>query len=127
MKGFFKDSSDWDIIVWGDWRGKDGKVSLYNKEVFKQIHFTGGVGYYYFFIGKFDLAIKFYELDLAVIRNVEKIEKRRFHKGLFYFQIHLCYKNLGKDKLSNKYLGLAKRQDLISYGKKAKNFPSFKK
>ena len=64
MKGIFKDSKDWDIIVWGDWRDKNGKPSKYKlKESLKEIHITGGAGFYCYFKGYFGSAINSWLLD----------------------------------------------------------------
>src|SRR3989304_9401462 len=116
----FKDGKDWDISVWGDWRDSKGKVKKYsNKIIYKKINITGGIGMYYYFRGSFHQAIDAWKEDLNVIKWIEKTEKKRFHKGLFYYQIGLAYQVLGAIKVANQYFGLAKRQDKIAYKDKA--------
>ena len=127
-KSVFEDGKDWNVIVWGDWRDSSGKIKKYsNRITYKKIHITGGLGYYYYFRGEMQRAIGSWKEDLSVIKWIEETEDRRFHKGLFYYQISLAYRELGAEKVANKYLGLAKKQDKISYGDKAKEFPASKK
>ena len=123
MKGIFSDSAEWHIIVWGDWRDEKGNPSSYKpEEGLKEIHLTGGLGFYYYFTGRFRKAIEAYISDLEAIKEIEKRERIRYHKGLFYYQIGLCYKELGDLKAAKKFIGLAKRQDKITYGKFAPTY-----
>ena len=127
-KSIFEDGKDWTVIVWGDWRDAEGKVRKYTERISnKKIHITGGLGFYYYFRGYMQKAIDAWKEDLEVIKWIEETEKRRFHKGLFYYQIGLAYRQFEAEKIANKYMGLAKRQDKLTYGKKAREFPSFKK
>ena len=127
MKGIFTDSKDWDIVVWGDWHDKNGKPSKYKpKEGLKEIHITGGEGFYHYFKGEFMKAIGNWFQDLAIIKKVEKEEKRRYHKGLFYYQIGLAYKELRNEEKATKYINLAKEEDKLTYGKLANTFPASK-
>jgi len=127
MKGVFKDSKDWNIVVIGDWRDKNGKTIGYDEKIAEKLIFiSGGIGMYFFHLGDFKYAIHRWKEDLALIKKIEKAEGVRFHKGWFYFQIGLAYRWL-KDVVNERnYIRLAKQQDRIAYGKKAKEFPSFK-
>ena len=125
MKGYFIDSKDWTIEVGGDWRDSKGKVLEYNPKN-KNIFITDGLGQYYYQTGNFGIAITYYLDAIYRIKEIEKEQKHRFHKGLFYFNVALCYEMLGDKKNVGKYLGLAKRQDKITYGSRATDFPAFK-
>lgn len=127
MNGFFADSNEWDIVVWGDWRKSDGSVSPYkDKEGLKEVHITGGSGMYWFMRGDFKKAIRAYKRDLGLIEEAEKVEHRQFHKGLFYFQVALCYQNLNDTRLAVKFLNKAYEEDVRSYGENAKTFLAFR-
>ena len=123
MKGVFKDSKDWKITIAGDWRDKDGKPSKYTpKKAVKEVFISGGLGMYYFHKGDWDRSIHAYKQELKVIEVVELEEKRRLHKGLFYYQIGVAYKNDGNEKMADYWIGLAKEEDKLSYGDLASTF-----
>lgn len=127
MKSFFEDGKDWNIIVWGDWRNKDGKPSKYTPErTLKEIHITGGEGMYWFFKNKLFQAIECWQNDLDLIRKVEKEEKRKFHKGLFYYQIGRSYQLLNLKGHAKIWLTKAYKEDERSYGKFAKTYLAYK-
>ena len=125
MKGFFSDSKDWDIVVWGDWRDKEGKPAKYVPENgLKEIHITGGSGSYLYQKGRFKTAYFAYRNDLLLIKKIEREEKRRFHKGLFYYQMALCCRELGWIKDFEKNRKLASDEDKETYGRLAATFPA---
>lgn len=128
MKSKFKDAKDWNIVVWGDWRTKDGKPSKYRPdEGLKEIHITGGEGMYWFFKEEFDQAIECWLNDLELIKKVENEEKRRIHKGLFYYQIGRAYELLGfYDHSAKEYYTKAYEEDKKSYGEFAKTYLAYK-
>ena len=127
MKGIFKDSKEWKIVVIGDWRNKNGKTVGYDEKLGeKLIYISGGIGMYYFHRGDFSYAVYHWRNDLRLIKKIETLEKLRFHKGWFYYQIGISYQNLGDVVNSRNYLRLAKQEDKITYGTKAKKFPASK-
>lgn len=125
MKSIFNDLQDWKYFVTGDWRDEKGKVIVPKKHEGKTVVFGGGLGFYYFAHGKFNKAIKVWEESIRVIRKIEKEENIRFHKGWYFFQIYLCYRNLESIE-ADKWLKLAQEEDRISYGKKFNKFSAFK-
>ena len=127
MKGILDDSKDWNIVVIGDWRGKNGKTKGYEERwADKLIFISGGIGMYFYMTGDFSYAIHCWREDLALIKKIEKEENTRFHKGWFYYQMGISYQQLNDVVNAKNFLRLAKQQDKISYGKKAKTFPSLK-
>ena len=128
MKGFYKDSKEWEIVVIGDWRDKNGKTTGYDEDLAdKRIFISGGQGMYFFMRGDNDFAIYCWMNDLQLIKKIEKQQGVRFHKGWFYYQLGISHQNMNHIIEARNYLRLAKQQDIIAYGKKAKTFPATKR
>ena len=81
---------------------------------------------YWYQMGKFKKALKVYHNELRAILKIEKTEERRFHKGLHYYQIGLCYMHRKKDEFALDFFKKAYEEDLKSYGKEAKTFLAHK-
>ena len=125
MIGYFSDSKDWDIVVAGDWRTSSGEVVPYNDNN-KKINFYCGIGYYYYMTGSFVQASRAFEEEVKLIEQIEKKEKRRFHKGLYYFMIARCFSEMKSKRQFLKWMTKAKKEDIVTYGlKKAQSFPAF--
>ena len=127
MKGIFTDSKDWDIVVIGDWRDKNGKTTGYDEKLGEKLIFiSGGEGTYYFMRGQYDFAISSWMGDLQLIKKIEKAEDVRYHKGWFYYHLGIAHQEMDNLIEARNYLRLAKQQDKISYGKLANTFPASK-
>ena len=109
MKGIFDDSKNWNIVVIGDWRDKNGKTEGYDEKLAdKLIFISGGTGMYFYFKGEFRRAIHQWKRNLELIKKIEKEENTRFHKGWFYYQIAIAYQELKDIENERNYLKLAK-------------------
>lgn len=127
MKGYFKDSKEWDVVVIGDWRDKNGKTKGYSEKLAdKLIFISGGIGMYFYHTGEFRLAVSSWEKDLIEVKMIERHQKTRFHKGWFYYMLGIAHQQMNNVVESRNYLRLAKQQDKIAYGKNAKTFPASK-
>lgn len=121
----FTDGNEWPVIVLGDWRTEDGKARDYSPiKTHKAIYLTGGKGLFYYYKGEFKKAEKEYLQDLKLIDLIEKEEGKRFHKGMFYFNLALVYRMTKDEKKFKKYLNLAKKEDKLSYKDKAGTYPA---
>lgn len=119
-----KDLKNWDIVVWGDWRTHGGtKKGEYIPEEGKhEICISGGNGLYWLRMEDFTKAINCFLDDLFIIERLELETGERIHKGFFYYHIALAQRN---SYLQKKYLAKARDEDMLTYGEKAKDFPSF--
>ena len=88
---------------------------------------VGGTGFMFFLLEDFKTAIRAWNLDLKAIRLRERQGEEIYHKGMWYFNIGLCYEALEQRVRAISYYRLALREDKRTYGRDFKNRLAYKK
>lgn len=88
---------------------------------------VGGTGFTFFLLADFNNAIKAWKLDIKAIHLREKQNQEKYHKGMWYFNIGLCYENLNDRKRAQGWYKSAFKEDCRTYKNRAREHMAFKK